>query len=104
MFDDRSSPRVLSNFGVPPAHGVQQSSLPGHIGSDDKPHHPRLLWFEHCMIHGWQYLAEPAPYDLIHVVRTDPVRGISINSSRLTNGGPDSAYLRARTTLSGFFL
>lgn len=66
------------------------------IGSKDNPSHPRLIWFKDCMIHGWHVLTEPAPYDLIDVVKTDPSRGISFVGCRITNGGPDSAYLRVR--------
>ncbi len=66
------------------------------IGGDQGPNHPRLLWFEDCMVHGWHHLAEPAPYDLIRVNRTDPTRGISFTGCRITNSGAESAYLRVR--------
>lgn len=66
------------------------------IGSEGKPNHPRLIWFEHCMIHGWHVLTEPAPYDLIDVVHTDSSRGISFSGCRVTNGGSESACLRVR--------
>ena len=66
------------------------------IGGDQGPNHPRLLWFEDCMLHGWHHRAEPAPYDLMRVNKTDPARGICVKGCRLTNSGEDSAYLRVR--------
>ncbi|MFO7956220.1 MAG: hypothetical protein R6X33_03895 [Candidatus Brocadiia bacterium] len=64
------------------------------IGGDQGPNHPRLLWFEDCMLHGWHHRAEPAPYDLMRVNKTDPARGICVKGCRLTNSGAESAYLR----------
>lgn len=64
------------------------------IGGDEGPNHPRLLWFENCMVHGWHCRAEPAPYDLVRVNRTDPTRSICFRGCRLTNGGADNAFLR----------
>ena len=66
------------------------------IGSINNPSHPRLIWFEDSMIHGWHELVAPAPYDLIRVNKTDPSRSICFKSCRITNGGESSAYLRVR--------
>jgi len=55
------------------------------IGSIDNPGHPRLIWFEESMIHGWHELVDPAPYDLIRINKTDPIRGICFKSCGITN-------------------
>ncbi|MCL5271431.1 MAG: hypothetical protein M1457_12970 [bacterium] len=66
------------------------------IGSVEHENHPRLIWFEDSMIHGWHVLVDPAPYDLIRINRTDPSRGICFKGCRITNGGAENAYLRVR--------
>ncbi|MCA1808597.1 MAG: hypothetical protein LC725_03930 [Lentisphaerae bacterium] len=60
------------------------------IGSDDMPGDPRLVWFEHCMLHGWHQLTTPAPYDLIRVNRTNPERGIAFSDCRIGMGANDA--------------
>ena len=70
------------------------------IGSDDMPGNPRLIWFEHCMLHGWHQLTEPAPYDLIRVNRTNPERGICFSACRIGMGAneadPQNRHLYVR--------
>lgn len=70
------------------------------IGAGDEPGNPRLIWFEHCMLHGWHKLTTPAPYDLIQIHRTDAARGIFFANCRLGMGqndaDPENRHLRVR--------
>lgn len=70
------------------------------IGAGDEPGVPRLIWFEHCMLHGWQRLTSPAPYDLVRVNRTDAERGIFFANCRLGMGqndaDPENRHIRVR--------
>ena len=69
------------------------------IGCEGYPSHPRLLWCEQVMVHGWHAMVGPAPYDLVRINKTDAFRGIFFRGCRITNSGPESTYFHARQGL-----
>jgi hypothetical protein len=63
------------------------------IGSGAVREDPRLIFVSHAMFHGWLPVPTVREYDLIRIRNLDPYRGLVLRDSRLTNSGPDNAYL-----------